>query len=193
MRLFLLPVSTRRTLIYCQRIARNSVNARPSLLDRATTKANEIWADFEKSEVIWKKRITQYGNVILRRIPFEEWGLKTIPSLSARRHQAELSGKEKVEVLFPGLFLRPSRADAELKKLATERQDLHRKRMWWSIIAFPFTLPIALLPMYVRDIEHGLSNIELRNLEFQICLAFTSCSELILIGRVWQSWKCIEQ
>lgn len=184
MRLFLLPISTRRTLIYCQRTARDGLHTRPSLVDRATTKANEIWADFEKSDTTWKRKVTQYGNVILRRIPFEEWGLKTIPALSARRHQAELSGKEKVEVLFPGLFLRPSRVDAQLKKLATERQDLHRKRMWWSIIAFPFTLPMALLPMYVQGFEHGLSNVDLRSLEFQICLDFTSCFELILIGKV---------
>lgn len=184
MRLFLLPISTRRTLIYCQRTVRGDLHAKPSLVDRATAKANEIWAEFEKSDTTWKKKVTQYGNVILRRIPFEEWGLKTIPPLSAKRHEAELSGKEKVEVLFPGLFLRQSKVDAELKKLATERQDLHRRRMWWSIIAFPFTLPVALLPVYVQGFEHGLSNIDLNILEFQICLAFTSCFELILTGKV---------
>ncbi len=187
MRLFLLPISTRRTLIYCQRTASDDLHARPSrpsLVERATAKANEIWADFEKSDASWKRKITQYGNVILRRIPFEEWGLKTIPPLNVRRHRAELSGKEKVEVLFPGLFLRPSRVDVELRRLAIERQDLHRQRMWWSIIAFPFTLPIALLPMYVQDFEHGSLNVDLRRVEFRICLASTSCFELIHIGKV---------
>jgi len=184
MRLFLLPISTHRTLIYCQRTARDGLHAKPSLVDRATTKANEIWAEFEKSDTTWKRKVTQYGNVLLRRIPFEEWGLKTIPPLSAKRRQAELSGKEKVEVLFPGLFLRQSRPDAELKKLAIERQDLHRRRMWWSIIAFPFTLPFALLPVYVQVFEHGLLNIDLTSLEFQIYLAFISSFEHILTGKV---------
>lgn len=152
MRLFLLPISTRRTLIYCQRSARDSVGPRgqesqPSLLDRATTKANETWVSFEKSDTTWKRKITEYGNMLFRRIPFEEWGLKTIPPLSAKRKEAEMSGKEKVEVLFPGLFLKQAKVRGVLKNLAMERQGLHRKRMIWSLIGIPITLPFALIPM----------------------------------------------
>jgi len=147
MRFFLLPISTRRTLIYCQRSARDDIGAKPSLLDRVTTKANETWISFEKSETTWKRKVTEYGNMLFRRIPFEEWGLKTIPALSNKRKDAEMSGKEKVEVLFPGLFLRHEKVPGVLKQIATERQGLHRRRMWWSIIAIPFTLPVALLPV----------------------------------------------
>jgi hypothetical protein len=147
MRLFLLPISTRRTLIYCQRTARDDVNAKPTLIDRASTKANETWVSFEKSETTWKRKITEYGNMLFRRIPFEEWGLKTIPPLSARRKEAELSGKEKIEVLFPGLFLRQQKVPGVLKQLAMERQGLHRRKMWWSLIGIPFTFPVALLPV----------------------------------------------
>lgn len=147
MRLFLLPISTRRALIYCQRTAREDIHAQPSLLDRATTKANETWVAFEKSETTWKRKITEYGNVLFRRIPFEEWGLKTIPALSAKRKENELSGKEKVDVLFPALFLRPQKVPGVLRQLAMERQGLHRSKMIWSLVAIPFTLPVALLPV----------------------------------------------
>ena len=93
------------------------------------------------------KRVTGWGNVLLRRIPFEEWGLKTIPPLSARRREAEMSREEPVEVLYPALFLDQSRVPGLLKTLATERQSLHRNRMVWSMIGVPISLPLAVIPV----------------------------------------------
>jgi Mitochondrial K+-H+ exchange-related len=145
MRLFLLPISTRRTLIYCQKLEQTT--GQPSIIDRVTTKANETWASWEKKESGWQKKVTQYGNVLLRRIPFEEWGLKTIPPLSAKRKRAEMSKKDEVEVLFPSLFLANKKVPNVLKELATERQSLHRSKMIWSLIGIPITLPFALVPV----------------------------------------------
>jgi hypothetical protein len=146
MRLFLLPISTRRTLIYCERTKQKlAPGQKPSYLERATTKANETWVSFEKAESGWKKQLTTYGNKVLRRIPYEEWGLKTLPPLSQKIRDKQ--PKEPVEVVFPGLFLKEQNVPEVLRVLATERQALHKKRMIWSLIGAPLTLPFAAIPI----------------------------------------------
>jgi hypothetical protein len=146
MRLFLLPISTRRTLIYCERTKQIlAPGQKPPILDRITTKANETWVSFEKAESGWKKQLTTYGNKVLRRIPYEEWGLKTLPPLSQKIRDKQ--PKEPVEVLFPGLFLKEQKVPEVLRLLATERQALHQKRMIWSLIGAPLTLPFAAIPI----------------------------------------------
>ena len=149
MRLFLLPISTRRSLVYCERL-HDQVGRRRSLLDRATTKANETWAAWEKDEAAvlnWKKRLTVYANVAFRRIPYEEWGLKTIPALTAARRKAAEDRSDSVHVVFPGRYLREASVPDVLRKLASERQALHRRRMLWSIAAMPLTAPFLVIPM----------------------------------------------
>jgi len=146
MRLFLLPISTRRTLIYCQRL--NITTAEQQiLLDKGTTRAAKLWAGWEKKESGWQKKVVDYGNQALKRIPYEEWGLKSIPPLSARRKAEELSGKEKVEVSFPTMLIPEGEVSEVLRKLATERQSLHKKRMIYSFIGMPITAPVAIVPM----------------------------------------------
>lgn len=88
-----------------------------------------------------------YGNYALRRIPYEEWGLKSIPPLSARRKADELEGKETVEVAFPETWISEERTKDVMKTLATERQSIHRKRLIWSVIGMPISAPFALVPM----------------------------------------------
>ena len=83
----------------------------------------------------------------MRRIPYEEWGLKSIPPLSARRKEEELSGKEKVEVSFPTTLIPEGEVSNVLKKLATERQSLHKRRMIWSIVGMPISAPVAIIPV----------------------------------------------
>lgn len=152
MRLFLLPISTRRSLIYCEKLHEKAVSER-TILDRVQIKANETWAAWEKDEkapLAWKKKVTFYGNQALKRIPYEEWGLKTIPALTAKRKSAIVEGREKYEVMYPGLYLRSERVPELLRKLATERQSMHRRKMIWSIAAMPLSAPFALIPMYER-------------------------------------------
>jgi hypothetical protein len=151
MRLFLLPISTRRTLLYCERKPNQSVTSQ-SYLSRITNKANVTWVAWEKAESGWKKQVTVYGNKMLDRIPYQEWGLKTIPALPShmRRELQDASGKvggEKVDVVFPALYLKEGRIRSILDKLASERQGLHRKRMIWSIVAMPFSAPFMLIPI----------------------------------------------
>jgi hypothetical protein len=147
MRLYLLPISTRRTLLYCKRINKELTNIKPTLIDRVADKASTTWHKWEEEDHGWKRKIVDYGNKIFERIPFEEWGLKSVPPLSARRRADELQGRERVEVVYPGNVIEKGIVFDVLKKLATERQSLHRRRMWWSVVGMPFTLPFGLIPM----------------------------------------------
>lgn len=146
MRLFLLPISTRRTLIYCQRL-NVTTTEKQGLLDKGTAKAANLWASWEKKDSGWQKRVVTWGNQALKRIPYEEWGLKSIPPLSSRREEHELSGKEKVEVLFPATFMREESISEVLRTLGTERQAIHRKKLVYSIIGMPLVAPFALVPV----------------------------------------------
>lgn len=91
--------------------------------------------------------MVDYGNYALRRIAYEEWGLKSVPPLSSRKKDEEISGQGTVEVAYPGKIMSEMRAREVLKKLATERQALHRKRLLWSFIGMPISAPFALIPI----------------------------------------------
>ncbi|KAF5008363.1 hypothetical protein FDECE_5347 [Fusarium decemcellulare] len=147
MRLFLLPLSTRRTLLYAKRL--NVANAAHdhNYVDKGAAWAAKKWAQWEKMESGWKRKVVDYGNYAFRRIPYEEWGLKSVPPLSARRRADELEGRERVELCYPSTLLPPSKAEGILKTLATERQALHRKRFIWCVVGMPITIPFALVPV----------------------------------------------
>ncbi|RHZ66704.1 hypothetical protein CDV55_107381 [Aspergillus turcosus] len=146
MRLFVIPISTQRALIYSRPLSRD-IAKELSVLDRVTNKAAETWAKWEEADKGWKKHLVTWGNKVQQRIPFEEWGLKSIPSLKAQRRLDKSFETKKVDVLFPGNAIKAEKLRSILRKIATERQDLHHKKMWWSLIAAPFTAPIALIPV----------------------------------------------
>lgn len=147
MRLFLLPISTRRTLIYCERVQQAVSGAKPPILDRITTKAATTWAQWERAEKGWQKKLTEYGNRAFARLPYEEWGLKTLPPLTKKGAEDVREGKVKMEVLFPRSFAKEDGVLGVLRTLATERQALHRKRMWWSVALMPISAPFTLVPV----------------------------------------------
>lgn len=93
--------------------------------------------------------MVDYGNKALQRIPFEEWGLKSIPPLTARRKEDESSGKEKIEVSFPPSLIPEEKVTDVLRMLGTERQALHKRRMMWSFVGMPISAPVALIPVWV--------------------------------------------
>jgi hypothetical protein len=154
MRLYLLPISTRRTLLYCQRL-NAPTSQKQTWSDWLQAKAARTWSGWEQKDSGWQKSVVGYGNQLLRRIPYEEWGLKSVPPLSQRRMQVELKGTEKVEVVYPKTLLAMDKVPKLLHALATEREALHKRRLIWCFIGMPITAPIALLPVYVRDSSGG--------------------------------------
>lgn len=146
MRLFLLPISTRRALIYGQPLAKQ-VSEKLSYTDKLTLKVAQTWSKWEEADKGWKKSLVTWGNTVQQRIPYEEWGLKSVPPLNERRRMEETTQGKKIDLLFPSNAIKSDKVIPALRKLATERQDLHRKRMWWSLIIAPFTAPVALIPV----------------------------------------------
>ncbi|KAI9171085.1 protein (fungal and plant) [Paramyrothecium foliicola] len=167
MRLFLLPVSTRRTLLYAQRLGVTTKPSDTSYADRGAAWAAKKWAEWEAKDRGWQKKVVEYGNHAFRRIPYEEWGLKSVPPLSTRRRDEELHGKDKVQLVFPPSAISLHKAEGILRTLATERQNLHRQRLLWCCIGMPITIPFALVPV-------------IPNLPF-----------FYLLYRAWSHWRAL--
>lgn len=167
MRLYLLPISTRRTLLYAQRLNINTTTAETSYLDKAVNYAAKTWAGWEQKDSGWQRKVVDYGNQALRRIPYEEWGLKSVPPLSARRQKEEIRGQEKVQLVFPASALPVHKVQGVIKALATERDGLHRKRLMYCIVGMPLTIPVGILPV-------------IPNLPF-----------FYLVYRAWSHWRAI--
>ena len=147
MRLFLLPISTRQSLIYCQRL-NQQLSTETTYIDKITSKASTTWLNWERKETGWQKRVTSYGNKLFQRLPYQEWGLKSIPPLSARRQSDEIEGKEEVLLEFPERIIEPIKVQDALKVYGSdEKQSFHSKWMWGSIIGMPISAPAALIPV----------------------------------------------
>ncbi|MCJ1286295.1 hypothetical protein MMC26_005640 [Xylographa opegraphella] len=164
MRLFLLPISTRRSLIYCQRL-NIQLTSQETYVEKVTARAGATWVKWESADSGWQKKLTGWGNELFKRIPFEEWGLKSIPPLSTRRPAEDVPGQEETDVIYPPSVIKPGTVFDVLQKLATERQSLHRKRMWGSIAGMPVTIPFGLIPI-------------LPNIPF-----------FYLVWRAWSHWR----
>ena len=147
MRLYLLPITTRRTLLYGQRLNTAAAAAQQTLLDKTQNRAAKLWADWEKKEKGWQKTVVNYGNYALRRIPYQEWGLKSAPPLSTKRKDDELRGTDTVEVIYPKLLIPTDKVNNVLETLSTEREALHKKKFIYCLIGMPITIPFALVPM----------------------------------------------
>ena len=146
MRLFLLPINCRNTLIYAQRLNKQLTSETTSL-EKIETKVSERWTLWESREKGWQKKVTTWGNQLMARVPYREWGLKSIPPLSTRLSEEKLKGKGKIELLFPASTLSSARVTDVLRTLVTERQVFHKQRLMWTMVGMPLTIPFALLPM----------------------------------------------
>lgn len=105
----------------------------------------------------WQKQCTVYGNKLFNRIPFEEWGLKSIPPLSTRKlttaspdgtfNTISSPSTDRVTLHYPPSLLRTTQLPGLLTHLATSRAALHRHHLIWSIIGMPIVAPFALVPV----------------------------------------------
>ncbi|KAI2613844.1 mitochondrial K+-H+ exchange-related-domain-containing protein [Hypoxylon fragiforme] len=166
MKFFLLPISTRRTLLYCQKVQVLPTH-KQTWVDKATVRAAQLWSGWEKKEAGWQKKVVVYGNSLLRRIPYEEWGLKSVPPLSTRRREEEILGKDKNHLVFPETIIPTTKATSVLRTLATERESLHKSRLLWCLVGMPISAPFALVPV-------------IPNLPF-----------FYLVYRAWSHWRAL--
>jgi len=158
MRLFLLPISTRQALIYCQRVAPKPTKE-GRYVDWVTKRAADTWAKWEAAEKGWQKKITEYGNRGLQRIPYQEWGLKSFPPLTPQVQAEELVENKKYSVFYPENIIKTEDVPKVMGRLASERKNLHWKRFWWSMIGIPFTVPFGLIPVLVTLFDHEGPNL----------------------------------
>jgi len=146
MRIFLLPLTTRQALVYCQRIS-TKPPSQLSIADKITKKASETWAKWEQAEKGWQKQLVTYGNRGLQRIPYQEWGLKSFPPTNPTLQAEQVTEGNKHDVLYPGNMMSKEDVPKVLARLARERKQLHFNRFVGSMVALPFTIPFALIPV----------------------------------------------
>ena len=147
MRIFLLPLTTRQALIYCQKPAQKAANPK-SISDRITNFAAKTWAKWEAAEGGWKKSVVKYGNRALQRIPYQEWALKSFPPGTPKMEAEQLTNGLKHDVIYPGNVMHGADVPKILLRLARERKQLHWNRFIGSMVAMPLTAPFALVPVY---------------------------------------------
>jgi hypothetical protein len=121
--------------------------AQLSYLDRIQKKATETWASWESAEKGWKKKVVEYGNYGLQRVPYQEWGLKSFPPSNPTLQAEQVTGGKKFDVVFPQNVVEGGDVPKILARLAQERKQLHYKRWIGSMVALPFTIPFALIPV----------------------------------------------
>ena len=146
MRIFLLPLTTRQALIYCQKPAQQA--AKPvSYADRITNYAAKTWAKWESAEKGWQKTLVTYGNRGLQRIPYQEWGLKSFPPGTPKAEAATLTDNIRHDVFYPGNVMHSDDVPKVMRRLATERRSLHWNRFVGCALGMPLTAPFALIPV----------------------------------------------
>jgi hypothetical protein len=78
MRILLLPLTRRQTLLFAQRLTENPLNKPSPWLTWIMRKTQKTWSDWGKSETKWKSKTVATGNKLLAKIDWEEYSLKTI-------------------------------------------------------------------------------------------------------------------
>lgn len=172
MRLLVVPLSVRTSMVYCQTAALPRARQTPRLDERLVERANKTWNKFAESDKQWQRKIVDWGNLAMERISYNEWGLKTIPERGKylrrikpaedaaeaeaehisvaefeKREDLKSTDLEQVRVDFPGSVLSSLEAESRLRTLANHGIAHHTKYFWLSTIGAPLTLPVALLPV----------------------------------------------
>ena len=152
MRIFLLPISTRQALIYSQKSAAQASVAPKSYAERIQKKATETWAKWEEAEKGWQKQLVTYGNAGLKRVPYQEWGLKSFSPSNQKQDAEQIVDSNKFDVIFPGNLMHKDDVPKVMQRLAKDRKNLHWNRFIGSAILMPLTAPFALIPVYVGNL-----------------------------------------
>ena len=93
MRILLLPLTRRQTLLYAQRLTQNETHKPHPWLIWASQKAQKTWVEWGQSETKWKSKTVETGNRLLDQVDWEEYSLKTV-------HDPKSTKTEAVRTLF---------------------------------------------------------------------------------------------
>ncbi len=140
------PISSRRTLLFCQRL-NIATTERLTLMDRVQARAARLWTDWEKKDGGWQKKVVEYGNYAFRRIPYEEWGLKSVAAPVGEAEGGGDDGDQHGRGGLPQDLMPMDKVPGILEALATEREALHRRKLIWCFVGMPITAPVALIPL----------------------------------------------
>ena len=91
MRILLLPLTRRQTLLYAQRLTQNEAHKPHPWLVWASHKAQETWIEWGKSDTKWKAKTVSTGNNLLDKIDWEEYSLKTVHDPKSTNTETVLS------------------------------------------------------------------------------------------------------
>ena len=78
MRIILLPLTRRQTLLYAHRLTENESHKPNPYIAWAIHKAQTKWKEWGKSDTKWKSKTAAIGNKLLDKIEWEEYSLKTV-------------------------------------------------------------------------------------------------------------------
>jgi len=95
--------------------------------------------------------LVTYGNQGLQRIPYQEWGLKSFPPSNPKLQAEQIADNKKFDVVYPGNVMHKDDVPKIMARLAKERKQLHWNRFIGSMVAMPFCIPFALVPVYVLN------------------------------------------
>ncbi|BGP52070.1 hypothetical protein JCM10450v2_008041 [Rhodotorula kratochvilovae] len=136
-------------------------------LNKAQSKAADLWEGLGKADGGWKKKTYVTGERLMDRIEYEEWALKAIdPALAPKLRPSSSTSsdspsttekalgttgkqpRETVELLYPPSLLKDEKAllDA-LKEQLDHREPHHRSAMYRCLILSPLTWPFAIIPI----------------------------------------------
>jgi hypothetical protein len=77
MRIFFLPLTTRQTLIYAQRISEGASREKMTIMQRLEQQAHTTWLRWGQSKSKWLSKPVAIGNDLLDRIDWEEYSLRS--------------------------------------------------------------------------------------------------------------------
>ena len=144
MRLLLLPLtrSGSHIILYAHRspvtLAPGATVPYPERILNYTAKK---WHEWEHSDTNWQLKVTAWGNGMFKRLPYQEWGLK---SLGPRK-----AGEDaKVQVQWPKDIAQEETVMQTLHQLGgEERKRFHWRRLVGTVAGMPLSAPFAIVPM----------------------------------------------
>lgn len=204
MKLVFAPITARRAMVYCQRTAVTPLASEtPRIDDKMVAKFGAMWKDWESSDVSWKKQIVFWTNKMLEQVPYEEWGLKTIP-----RQQAVLRRLRQLETQEEKELLEQNASLPETERLPVVQIEDIAKKHHEELLKVPIVFPSHLAtPSLVRERLLKLANDGAKHhkkymiwsaigapltLPVALLPVLPNLPGFYLVFRCWSHWKALE-